>query len=94
VGRTKAAAAAMLMGEGRSGGYERWARGAAAHAARTDLILEQATTKLELARVLTAIGKPDEAATEAPQALELFEAKGDQPNAPKARGMIDHLENH
>jgi hypothetical protein len=71
---------------------ERWARSAVELASRTDYVLEQATTKRELARVLAAARKPDEAVAEARQALALFEAKGDQPNAAKARQLLDDLE--
>jgi hypothetical protein len=83
--------ARLALGDGDYAAAERWARGAVEHAARTDFILRQATTKLELARVLTAVGKPDEAAAEAQDAVDLFEAKGDQPNAAKARGLRDQL---
>jgi tetratricopeptide (TPR) repeat protein len=71
---------------------ERWARSAVELASRTDYVSDQATTRLELARALGAAGKPDEAVAEARQALELFEAKGDQPNAGKTRGLLEHLE--
>ena len=70
---------------------ERWARRAVEYSLRTDYIVGQGETRMELARVLVAADRCDEAAAEARDALELFEAKGDQPNAAKARGMLDHL---
>jgi len=84
--------ARLALSDGDIPAAERWARSAVDYAARTDFILQQATTKLELAWVLAAVGKLDEAAAEVRQALDLFEAKGDQPNAAKARGLLDHLE--
>jgi HEPN domain-containing protein len=85
--------ARLRLADGDHQEAERWARSAVELCSRTDYILEQATTKLELARVLTAAGNPDEAVAEAHEALELFQAKGDQPNTAKARILLDQLEN-
>jgi hypothetical protein len=71
---------------------ENWARMAVECASRTDAIIGQGKTRIELARVLAAAERSSEAAAEAWEALELFEAKGDQPNAAKARRLLDHLE--
>ena len=84
--------ARLALSDGDDVAAERWARGAVEFAARTDYVLEQGATKLQLAQVLRASGRPKEAAAEARQALDLFEAKGDQPNAVKTRGLLDDLE--
>ena len=67
---------------------ERWARSALEYALRTDFIVPQGETRLDLARVLEAAGRPDEAAVEARAALELFEHKGDQPRTAEARTFL------
>lgn len=54
--------------------------------------MDQAATKLELAHVLAAANRGEEATAEAREALTLFDAKGDQPSAAKARGLLDDLE--
>jgi tetratricopeptide (TPR) repeat protein len=84
--------ARLALADGDHVAAERWARGAVEYAARTDHVLERAATKLELAEVLRASGKHKEAAAEAREALELFEAKGDQPNTTKTRALLDDLE--
>jgi tetratricopeptide (TPR) repeat protein len=89
---THSVRARLALADGDHAAAGRWARSAGEYAARTDFVLDQAETKLELARVLAAGGKPDEAVAEAQEALELFEAKGDQPNAAKARGLLDDLD--
>lgn len=61
-------------------------------ASRTDYVVDQAATKLELAHVLAAANRGEEATAEAREALTLFDAKGDQPSAAKARGLLDDLE--
>lgn len=84
--------ARLALADGDHAAAERWARAAVEYAARTDFVLEQGASKLELAQVLRASGRPKEPAAEARDALKLFEAKGDQPDAAKARGLLDHLE--
>jgi predicted nucleic acid-binding protein len=84
--------ARLALADGDHPEAERWARSAVELASHTDYVLEQATTKRELARVLAAAGKPNEAVVETREALALFEAKGDQPNAAKTRRLLDELE--
>ena len=84
--------ARLALADGDHAAAERWAQAAVEYAARTDYVLEQGATKLDLAQVLRASGRPKEAAAEAREALELFEAKGDQPNAAKVCALLDHLE--
>jgi class 3 adenylate cyclase len=70
---------------------ERWARSAIDYALLSDFILIQAQAKLTLADVLAALGRRDEAATEAREALTLYESKGDQPSAAQARAALEAL---
>jgi class 3 adenylate cyclase/tetratricopeptide (TPR) repeat protein len=83
--------ARLSLADGDHREAERWARSAVELASHTDYVAEQATTKLELARVLAAGGKRDEALENAQAALALFEAKGDQPNAASARAVLANL---
>jgi ATP/maltotriose-dependent transcriptional regulator MalT len=91
---TQWARARLALSEGDLAEAELQARRATEDASRVDFIVELGLTKLELAEVLAAAERPDEAATESREALALFEEKGDQPNAAKARRMVDHLETH
>lgn len=70
---------------------ERWARSAVDHAFQTDFLVYQANAKLELADVLSALGRTEEAILEARAALDLFATKGDLPGARGARGLLDRL---
>lgn len=58
-----------------------FASGAVDHASRTDDLVDQANTELELARVLTAIARPEVAIQEARDALDLFLTKHYHPGA-------------
>lgn len=46
---------------------------------------------LQLARVLSALGRRDEALLEGRRALEEFERKGDRPSAATARALLGEL---
>jgi class 3 adenylate cyclase/DNA-binding SARP family transcriptional activator len=70
---------------------ERWARSAIEQALLTDHVVLHAETKLELARVMCAIGRRREAASQALAALAIFEAKGDLADADKPRALLDEL---
>jgi tetratricopeptide (TPR) repeat protein len=70
---------------------ERWARSAVVQALQTDNPVLQADTKLELARVLSAIGRCDEAISQARAALGLFEAKGDVVGTDKSHTLLEEL---
>jgi hypothetical protein len=76
----------------RSSSPERWARSAVAYAFSTDGLVDRANTKLELARVLAALERRDEAIPEARAALDLFLTKGDRPGAEQTRSMLKRLE--
>jgi ATP/maltotriose-dependent transcriptional regulator MalT len=67
------------------------ARSAVQRASETDFLHLQAAAKLELARVLVALARPDEAKVEANAALGLYKAKGDRPAMAHAQAMLDQL---
>jgi hypothetical protein len=70
---------------------ERWARSALDYASLSDFIIFQAQARLTLAEVLAALGRRDEAAAEAGEALTLYESKGDQPGAAQASAALEAL---
>jgi class 3 adenylate cyclase len=78
----------IALAEGKLAEAERWARTAVGQASKSDLIGLQGETRLDLARVLAAAERDDEATVEAKAALALFQAKGDQPNAARALAML------
>ena len=57
----------------------------------TDFVGERAASKLQLARVLAASGRSEEAAAEGREALTIYESKGDRPGAGAARALLDEL---
>jgi ATP/maltotriose-dependent transcriptional regulator MalT len=71
---------------------ERWARSAVEHAFATDFYRYHSRTRLELARVLSARGRRDDATSEARAAVEVATAKGDRPEAALAQAFLDELE--
>jgi class 3 adenylate cyclase/tetratricopeptide (TPR) repeat protein len=83
--------AQLALGGGDGEAAERWARSAVSHASRTDNLIAQANTKLDLARVLTALKRPQEAIPEARAALELFLSKGDRPGVDESRALLQEL---
>ncbi len=80
---------ALAGGDGEAA--ERWARSAVDHAFSTDGTVDQANAKLDLARILGVLERPDEAISEAQAALDLFGAKGDRPGAGQAQAVLDEL---
>jgi tetratricopeptide (TPR) repeat protein len=83
--------ARLALRSGDRDAAERWARSAVQHALCTDWVGVQADAQVGLACVLSACGRPDEAAREARAALELFDHKGDRPGAEVARALMDEL---
>ncbi len=81
--------ARMALAAGDAEEAERWARSAVAFAFRTDMPKQRAETKLVLARVLRGRGRMREAREESRVAMEIFEAKGDQIGAARARALLD-----
>ncbi|MGE5272509.1 MAG: AAA family ATPase [Verrucomicrobiota bacterium] len=70
---------------------EQFARTAVALGAETDMLVSRGESHLDLAVVLEAAGRPDEAAAEIRAALDLFERKGDVPMAGQARARLERL---
>ena len=83
--------AQLALADGDGEAAERWARSAVEHASLTDHVVEQANTKLDLARVLTALERPDAAIPEARAARELFLTKGDRPGVNETRVLLNEL---
>jgi hypothetical protein len=81
--------ARLALAEGDGDAAERWARSAAS--VLTDYLGFQGQAKLDLARVLLALGRRDEAASEAHAALDLFLAKGDRPGLDQTRELLDEI---
>lgn len=71
--------ARLALAEGDGEAAENWARSAAGYASLTDDMTEQANAKLDLARILTALERPEAAIPEARAACDLFLIKGDRP---------------
>jgi ATP/maltotriose-dependent transcriptional regulator MalT len=88
---TPRARARIALAEGDGERAEELVRTAIQHALRTDAVLEQAAGKLELAHVLAALGRPEEAQPEAREALTIYEAKGDRPGTARAHAVLDEL---
>jgi ATP/maltotriose-dependent transcriptional regulator MalT len=89
---TARARAQIARGDGNFELAEEHARLAVHHALRTDNLILHAAMKLELARVLLAQGRNDEARSEAQATLALYEARGDRPGVASARELLDELE--
>jgi hypothetical protein len=83
--------AQLALADGDGEAAERWAQSAVDHASRTDNLLHQANTKLDLARVLTTLDRPEAAIVEARAALDLFLTKGDRPGAQQTRAVLHEL---
>jgi class 3 adenylate cyclase/DNA-binding SARP family transcriptional activator len=88
---THAVRARLALAEGDAAAAERWARSAVEHAVQTDFVSDQAAARQELARILVALGRQQEATAEAHAALELYEAKGDRPGAAETRALLEEL---
>jgi tetratricopeptide (TPR) repeat protein len=88
---TDSVRARLALADGDLAEAENRARSALHRAAQTEMLIEQGLAELELARVLAAAGKRDEAAAHAQEALAAFEIKGDQVHSPQARALLDGL---
>jgi tetratricopeptide (TPR) repeat protein len=81
----------LALTDGDLEGAERWARSAHEWAYRTQGADQRGNADLQLARVLAARGRRDEAVQAAHAALELFEHREDQPRISQARAQLDAL---
>lgn len=84
--------ARLALADGDSEGAIRWASSAVAHASHIDSLEVRADATLDLARVLDAADRRNDAVPAARAALELFTAKGHRPGADKARALLAGLE--
>ena len=83
--------ARLALADGDGDAALRWARSAVEYASQTDYLVFQGAARLELARVESALGALDAAASSAGEALELFSLKGDQPGAERSQALLRHL---
>jgi class 3 adenylate cyclase/tetratricopeptide (TPR) repeat protein len=88
---TPRARARLALAEGDGERAEEYARTAVQNAFRTDDVFQQGAGQLELARVLAALGRTEEARSDAREALAIYKAKGDRPGAVRARAVLDAL---
>jgi class 3 adenylate cyclase len=79
----------LALANGDPAAAERWARSAVQAALKTDFVVVQAEAKLGLARVMSTLGRREEAKGHAGAALELFRVKGDLPGAGAAQALLD-----
>jgi tetratricopeptide (TPR) repeat protein len=91
VAKTRRVRSQLTLAEGDLEEAERWARSAVEKAFESDFPLERAATKLQLARVLAATGRREEAVAEAHEALQIHESKGDQPGMRTVRAFLEQL---
>jgi class 3 adenylate cyclase/tetratricopeptide (TPR) repeat protein len=83
--------ALVHLARGQHAEAERLAREAVDFSLRSDSPLRQGNALCDLAEVLTAAGKTDNAAEALGQALERFERKGDVPDAARVRAQLEQL---
>lgn len=84
--------ARFALAEGNAKRAVRWANSAVTYAFRTDMLEVRADAKLDLASVLEAAGRREDAVPEARVALELFTAKGHRPGMDRAQALLAALE--
>jgi class 3 adenylate cyclase/tetratricopeptide (TPR) repeat protein len=83
--------ARLALADGDLEAAERWARSAVEKAFQTEFVVEQGEATLELARVMAASGRIEEARTEARAAGERFAARGDIPGIRNAETLLTEL---
>jgi tetratricopeptide (TPR) repeat protein len=88
---THAVRAQLALEQGDSEQALQWANSAVDYAFQADRPEYQADTKLDLARVLSALGRRDEGMSAACEALAIHEAKGDRPGMAEAQALLAEL---
>ena len=83
--------ARLALAEGDEAGAEKWARSAVQYASRTEFGRWTAEARLDLARVLFALDRPQEATTEARATLDLYKTKGDLLGIREASAVLDEI---
>jgi tetratricopeptide (TPR) repeat protein len=81
----------LALEEGDTATAEQWARRAVERASQTEFLLDRAAPRLELARILAAVGRTREAIAEVSGALELYQAKEDRPGSAQAQTLLHKL---
>lgn len=84
--------ARLVLSDGDAEAADSWARSALDLAFQTDFPSLRGAAKLNLARILAALGGVKEARAEARDAVEIYARKGDRPGAAAARALIDELD--
>ncbi len=88
---TQRVRARLALAEDDTAAAESFARSAVQHACRTEFLRSTAEARLDLARVLVALERPQEAASEARAALELYRRKGDVPGTREGSSLLDAI---
>jgi predicted ATPase len=83
--------ARLALAEADDAAAEKWARSAVNCACRTEFVRSTADARLDLARVLSALARPQDAAPEARAALDLYTSKGDVLGARQASALLEGL---
>ena len=83
--------ARLAFADGDGEGARQWAQSAVEYASLTDYVVFQAGARLDLARIESALGDPEAAASDVQTALELFSLKGDRTGAEHSRALLEEL---
>jgi class 3 adenylate cyclase/DNA-binding winged helix-turn-helix (wHTH) protein/tetratricopeptide (TPR) repeat protein len=81
----------LALADGDAADAESYARTALEYWSRADGVRFIARARLDLARVLSALGRLQDATAEARRAFELYAAKGDKPGLTEAQTFLDSL---
>ena len=84
--------AAIALADGDLDAAERWAISAVDNAFKTDFSIRRAEARAQLARVLSARERTEDAIAQAREAWEIYDAKGDLNGLGEARALLDELE--
>jgi tetratricopeptide (TPR) repeat protein len=91
---THQARAWLALAEGDNAAAEKWASSSVEYWSRTGSIRHTAQARLDLARVLSAIRREQDAISEAREALKLYADKGDCAGVTEARALLDEISIH